>query len=59
MTFAEIKQIAVDHGVRVVGVKKVDIVRSIQQKEGNTPCFASGKVSECGQSHCLWVAACD
>jgi len=59
MTFAEIKQIAVEQGIRVVGVKKTDIVRAIQKQEGNTPCFASGKVSECGQPHCLWFSACE
>lgn len=59
MTFVEIKKIAVEHGIRVVGVKKIDIVRAIQKQEGNTPCFASGKVSECGQLHCLWNAACE
>lgn len=59
MTFAQIKQIASEHGIKVVGVKKVDIVRAIQKQEGNTPCFASGKVLECGQPHCLWLAACE
>jgi hypothetical protein len=59
MTFAEIKKIAAEHGIKVGGVKKVDIVRAIQNREGNTPCFASGKMAECGQLHCLWVAACD
>ena len=59
MTFAEIKQIAVGHGIRVVGVKKIDIVRAIQRQEGNTTCFASGKATECGQAHCLWSAACE
>ena len=59
MTFAEIKQIATEHGIRVVGAKKVDIVRAIQRQEGNTPCFASGKTAECGQPHCLWFASCE
>jgi len=59
MTFADIKKIAIEHGIRVVGVKKVDIVRAIQKQEGNTPCFASGKVAECAQRHCLWAAACE
>jgi hypothetical protein len=59
MTFAEIKKIASEHGIRFVGVKKVDIVRAIQKQEGNTPCFASGKVAECGQMNCLWIAACE
>ncbi|MDA8414199.1 MAG: hypothetical protein M0023_10495 [Desulfobacteraceae bacterium] len=59
MTFAEIKIIAKDQGIRVVGVKKIDIVRAIQEKEGNTPCFSTGKAAECGQPHCLWFAACE
>jgi len=59
MTFAEIKKIAIEQGIRVVGVKKIDIVRAIQKQEGNSPCFASGKVAECGQPHCLWFAACE
>lgn len=59
MTLAKIKQIATEHGIRVVGVKKADLVRAIQEKEGNTPCFASGKATECGQPHCLWLAACE
>jgi hypothetical protein len=59
MTFAKIKHIATEHGIRVVGVKKADIVRAIQEKEGNTPCFASGRAAEYGQPHCLWSAACE
>jgi hypothetical protein len=59
MTFAEIKKVATEQGIRVVGVKKVDIVRAIQRQEGNTPCFASGKIAECGQVHCLWAATCE
>jgi len=59
MTFAEIKQIAIEHGIRVGGVKKADIVRAIQSQEGNTPCFATGKAAECGQPHCKWAAACE
>lgn len=59
MTFAEIKKIASEQGIKVGGVKKVDIVRAIQRQEGNSPCFASGMVSECGQLNCLWSAACE
>jgi hypothetical protein len=59
MTFAEIKKIAIEQGIRVVGVTKIDIVRAIQKQEGNTTCFASGKAAECGQPHCLWSAVCE
>lgn len=58
MTFQQIRAIAVERGVRVVGVKKCDIVRAIQRQEGHIPCFDTGKASECGQLHCLWLEAC-
>lgn len=58
MTFNQIKTMAAEHSIRVVGVKKTDIVRVIQLKEGNQPCFDSGKAAECGQSGCLWINAC-
>ncbi|HEX9078260.1 MAG TPA: SAP domain-containing protein [Desulfuromonadaceae bacterium] len=59
MTFAEIKDIARERGVRIAGMKKAEIVRAIQLKEGNEPCFATGRAAECGQARCLWVKACD
>ncbi len=59
MTFAEIKDIARERGIRIAGVKKVEIVRAIQAQEGNEPCFATGRSAECGQPRCLWIAACD
>jgi len=58
MTYDEIKKIAMRHGVKIAG-KKADIVRAIQRKEGNTPCFATGKLSECGQLRCLWQEVCE
>lgn len=59
MTLVQIKQIAAQQGIKVVGLKKADIVRAIQLKEGNAPCFASGKRNECGQADCLWHVACE
>jgi hypothetical protein len=59
MKFAEIKAIAKEMGIKVVGVKKADMVREIQVREGNEPCFATGRVSDCGQPHCLWFEACE
>ncbi|HEY4745849.1 MAG TPA: SAP domain-containing protein [Desulfuromonadaceae bacterium] len=59
MTFEEIKAIARERGIRIAGVKKVEIVRAIQAQEGNEPCFGTGRAAECGQPRCLWVKACD
>ncbi len=59
MKLAEIKQIASERSIRVGGLKKVDIIRTIQQQEGNTPCFSTGKAKECGQADCLWMSVCE
>ena len=59
MTYEQIKEIARERGIRIAGVKKVDVVRAIQVQEGNEPCFATGRASECSQMHCLWLKACE
>ncbi|RII25450.1 MAG: SAP domain-containing protein [Geobacter sp.] len=59
MTLAEIKKIAVQHGIKVSGMKKADLVKAIQQLEGNDPCFATGTAAECRQDECLWRADCE
>lgn len=58
MKTAEIKEIAKQHGIKVGQMKKADIVRAIQQAEGNEACFASGKDGVCGQLDCLWREDC-
>lgn len=59
MTFDQIRNIARELGIRVFGMKKADIVKAIQVREGNEPCFATGRSSDCGQPHCLWVRICE
>lgn len=58
MTFEKIRNIARELGIKVVGVKKADIVRAIQLREGNQPCFATGRAADCGQPNCLWIRIC-
>ncbi len=59
MTYEQIKEIARERGIRIGGVKKVEIVRAIQTQEGNEPCFATGRAADCSQLRCLWLKACD
>lgn len=35
---------------------KAELVRAIQSKEGNQPCFQS--IQDCRQHDCLWMADC-
>ncbi len=58
MNMNEIKKIAAERGVRPGKLKKVDLVRAIQQAEGNPACFMTGFVNDCGQPTCLWRPDC-
>jgi hypothetical protein len=58
MKLEEIKEIANQHNIRTSKVKKSELVRSIQQAEGNEQCFDSGKVAQCGQDSCAWRDDC-
>jgi hypothetical protein len=59
MKVEEIREIARQRGLKVGKMKKTEMLRAIQQSEGNEECFASGKTAECGQEKCLWRNDCD
>lgn len=43
---------------RLMGWKaKQELVRSIQEKHGETPCFRTGRV-DCNQFDCVWRSDC-
>jgi len=58
MHMDEIKNIARSRGLNPGRLKKVDLVRAIQNKEGNESCFQTGQAGECGQDQCLWREDC-
>ena len=58
MKVQEIKEIARQKNLDVKNMKKSDIVRAIQQAEGNTDCYYTGNAEKCGQSNCLWREDC-
>jgi hypothetical protein len=58
MKLEEIKGIAKKHNIKTAKAKKSDLVRTIQQAEGNEQCFDSGKAAQCGQDSCAWHEDC-
>ncbi len=58
MKTEDIKEIAKRHDIKVGKLKKAELVRAIQQAEGNDVCFESNQASECGQENCLWRTDC-
>lgn len=58
MKMPEIKEIAKRHGIKPSGLTKSELVRAIQQVEGNVGCFASEHNGACDQVSCLWREDC-
>jgi len=54
----DIRKIASKQGLKVGELGKLQLIRSIQKAEGNSECFATPYVRECGQMNCLWREDC-
>ena len=58
MTVKEIRIKAKEMGLEVGSkTKKADMIRTIKNAEGNTPCFQTGH-SSCDQENCCWRSDC-
>ena len=57
MKMQDVREKAKKLGMKTFGLKKVDLIRAIQNKEGNVPCFQTGLVS-CDQFQCCWRSDC-
>ncbi len=59
MKITEIKEIAKHLNLKIGKATKSELVRSIQEVEGNQQCFNSNLSEECGQHSCAWRDDCD
>jgi len=57
MHIQTIRSIAKDRGIKAGRMTKADLIRSIQQQEGNFDCFGSA-VDYCDQLQCSWRDDC-
>jgi hypothetical protein len=57
MKMQEVREKAKTLGLKIFGMKKVDLIRAIQSEEGNTSCFQTG-VESCDQTDCCWRSMC-
>jgi hypothetical protein len=59
MNMQEVREIARRRGLSRPGrVTKLQLIRNIQNAEGNFPCFATALQAQCDQSGCLWQPDC-
>ena len=57
MKMMEIKEKAKLLGLKPGRMKKTDLIRTVQMKEGNFACFASN-IDNCDQTECCWKDDC-
>lgn len=58
MKVQDVKEIAHKIGVKAGKKNKTDLIKAIQEAEGNHACFATAVVTTCGQMNCLWRVDC-
>jgi hypothetical protein len=58
MNFNEIKKMAKGMGINTYGMKKVEVIRSIQRAENNIDCYGTDRVETCDENECLWRDDC-
>ena len=59
MKLEEIRAIAKQHDIKTGRMKKAELIRAIQESEGNAQCFETGQAERCGQMACLWRSVCN
>lgn len=58
MLINDIRKMAKEKGIKIKRtMKKGDIIRAIQESEGNFPCFGTAK-GFCDQMGCIWRDDC-
>jgi hypothetical protein len=58
MKMEQVRALAARMGIKTGKMKKGELIRSIQQAEGNNACFDTGTADRCGQQDCLWREDC-
>jgi hypothetical protein len=59
MNMQEIRAKAREQGVKArAGIKKADLIRTIQAAEGNPQCFGAEWRFDCQQMDCCWRKDC-
>ena len=58
MNIKQISARAKNLGINPAKLKKMDMIRVIQRREGNFDCFATAYAGECDQLSCSWRSDC-
>jgi len=53
-----IRSIAKEMGVKSARMSKGEIIRAVQEAEGNIPCFGTARDGYCDREDCAWKEDC-
>jgi len=58
MKIQKVRKIAKANGVNSSRMGKGEIIRAIQEAEGNFPCFGTARDGFCDREDCVWKEDC-
>ena len=58
MIMSDIREIAKGLGIKTSRMSKLNLVREIQNSEGNFGCFGTDSQGQCDQVECIWMGDC-
>ena len=58
MKIQKVRSIAKEMGVKSARMSKGEIIRAIQEAEGNFPCFGTALDGHCDREDCAWKEDC-
>ena len=58
ITQEELLKLAEEFDISHGGLSNIELIRKIQQSEGNFDCYATASEGICDQSECLWRDDC-
>jgi hypothetical protein len=58
MKIQRVRSIAKTKGVNSSRMSKGEIIRAVQEAEGNFPCFGTARDGFCDQEDCMWKEDC-
>ena len=59
MKFQEIRNMAKGMGIKKYNnMKKIDLIRAIQEAENNIACYGTQRVDSCQEETCAWRSDC-
>ena len=58
MKIQEVREKAKNMGIKTSGMRKTDLIRTIQRVENNIECYATERIGSCEEHSCLWRDDC-